>query len=171
MSEPEDITPSNSILKNILRILTLEEVAGLTKEFVAFNKVALTDVLCETLEIAQKPQEIESENSNVIPINIASTNKTEIPITQGNLALKVNTPEVSEDEKVIGGINFLLDEKKKCMDSNYKLKGMKVRELYKQNSDVDLEQIKVSSKKGKKKKKDNSSNSFQQGVLIDKDHY
>lgn len=72
-------------------------------------------------------------------------------------------------EEVIGGNEFILGEKDKLRDSNWKLKGQSLLALYKKNSAIDIDQEKAHSKKRKKEKKTGGGSS-QSGVLIDKDH-
>ena len=73
-------------------------------------------------------------------------------------------------EEVIGGNEFILGEKEKLKDSNWKLKGQSLLALYEKNSSIDLEQEKANNKKSKKDKKGGDGSS-QTGVLVDKDHY
>jgi hypothetical protein len=214
------MTPENSILRHVLRILTPEEIEDLTREFVSFNKVKLTDVLELELNIddeeargriLKKGRQDVIENLKEKAVLKDSDGSEDTPETkeetlEGKSEQEVQSgqdkdgdkdkketkkdPERTKEaaqkavpkrklgpleqeaeiiEEVIGGNEFILGEKEKLKDSNWKLKGQSLLALYEKNASIDLEHEKANNKKNKKENKGGSGSS-QSGVLIDKDH-
>lgn len=152
------MTPENDILHFTLRVLVPEEINDLTDEFVAFNKVTLTSLL---------NAEFGFENEEVSEVQ-------EVTVEAKIEAQKIIDEELPDNtEEAIS--SFILAQREKLKQSNYKLREKGIHGLYKDNAKVDVEQEKALKKNKVDERvgddKNEKPSTIKSGILVNKNHY
>ena len=152
----------NKIISESLRLLIPEEIADLTDEFVAFNKVTLTSLLEAEIGL-ELSQPVEGE---------VKENSLEEEIEQVEAIVEAPSEDHSAEEAIS---TFILAQRNKFKESNLKLKEKSIQDLYKKNAVTEMktkasgeEEQKVSEDKVEKK---DEKSSGEAGILVDKEHY
>ncbi|MDH5580676.1 MAG: hypothetical protein OEY33_02110 [Bdellovibrionales bacterium] len=149
----------NKIISEALRLLIPEEINDLTDEFVAYNKVTLTSLL---------EQELFS------PVDEENPLEEKVKEEAMSSEVKESSSKGYIDEGVNEAIStFILAQRDKLKESNYKLKEKDIQDLYKINANNELKKktLKELKEDEKDKEKTNEKSSGDAGILIDKDHY
>ena len=174
-----------TILRDLLRILTPEEIDELTTVSASSSRVSLTDVIenyFNGVDILSENYEAKEDidTSNVIPLN----SKTSKVIVEK----KIESPQVEEEgikqkkeksdakkekkdplffdeedvviEEKVDATVFILEEQRKSKDSLKKMKQKEIFSLYRSNAAVAIDQ--------EKKFKNDLSKSTNVGVLVNK---
>ena len=178
------------IIQNLFRILTPEEISELTTSFSGKKKVSLSLLVQADMkglnyeDVIEKEQtgEEEEHKAKILPFDEETESKElEEPLIlqvgQRVLKLLHEYEKVFKelDKKVLGQKRFskkrsstgrkqtstlILEQKKKLHNSYSKIKSMEVLTLYKDTSNVDIEQ--------QKRSKEEFSSSSKLGVLVNK---
>jgi len=148
-----------NLLRNIMRLLTPEEIQELTTISAGANKTDLTTMMDayikrdlgeNVLSFSEFKERNQKENeAGPEAIEVENTETTE-KIEEG--------PEAQKK-----GVVFILDIKRKMAESQRRLKEREIRDLYDENANFDLDQEKAN--------KDDMSKSSKVGVLINKKQF
>lgn len=162
----------NSLIMNLLRIMTPDEVAEIATKHNGGRFVLLTDIVHEKIEknvdrdfsLAGTMNELfEETKAEIIPFkkNNSETNSTKLEAE--------NKSAVGEEVKSLKHLpnenmsSFILIEKERLRRSQTELKKKEIVALYKKNSNVVVDEIKVSN--------ENNNQSSEGGILVNKRHY
>lgn len=166
-----------SLLTDILRILTPEEISELTSQSTSNSRLALTDLLDMVEEgesVSFNTEASEVDGAKILPFKKKEevTEEKEVYHCGKNTQEyiehhfhKITLGETAKNERgdtVVTSV-FILKEKERFKYVQAKLKSREVLDLYRKNSNVDIEQEKIL--------KDDLSKSSRSGVLINKKQY
>lgn len=167
------------LIRNLLRILTPEEVSDLTTVGDASVREALTDLLvghnqghglsygvggmAKILPFPDVSNEQEEPLSIIEDIEIVTGPNVHQFINQFITKVQFESSKVHAGGRPVETSTFILNEKERFKAVYTKMKSREVLDLYAKNSIVDLEQE-------RKNRKDLSKNSST-GVLVNKKHY
>ena len=151
----------SSLVMNLLRILTPEEINDLTTSNQGDRRISLTS-------IAQ--DELFGEKAKILPFNADHTGQNkELKVHDEMVKMleKYLTVEESDDDSELEKINeqkatscLILDEKKKFEKVTKLSKSRELFELYKKNSSINIQR--------EKKMRDDLERSSRKGVLVNK---
>ncbi|MEE2744335.1 MAG: hypothetical protein VYD54_10525 [Bdellovibrionota bacterium] len=158
---------SNKIVRELLRLVTPDEISELTKIAGAKPKVPLTQLVEKELQsikeynfnrmegggVSIDEDSGEQKSKDRSNINLESEEKKGLRFLNG------------EGDEPLRGSLFILSQKEKLRSSVSKIKEKEVLELYKDNSAVDLNQEKQN------RKRDDRTLSSHTGVLVNKRQY
>ncbi len=169
-----------NLLFEVLRILTLEEIAELATSSEVAEKYSLTEMMDKRLESKSseakilpfdreekeeeetslgRDDEIEEEEMHQTEAAEVVDEQVEEDADVFKLSDMFKVEEVVEEEKV-DTTKFILEEKERFKKSRRDLKGKEILKLYQSNAAVSVEQ--------EKKNKKNLSKSTHSGVLVNK---
>lgn len=165
-----------SILTDILRLLTPEEISELTSTSVGTSRVGLTELLDmyadnEPLDFSDR---FETDGAKILPFKKAEVVEVEHEsfecgrVVQDYIAhfyAKIEMAKSDKSQRADGVVTslFILKEKERFKYVQGKLKQKEVLDLYIKNSGVDIEQERML--------KDDLSKSARSGVLVNKKQY
>ncbi|MFG1493206.1 hypothetical protein [Halobacteriovorax sp. ZH4_bin.1] len=167
-----------NLIRNLLRVLTPEEVSDLTTLGDASAKDALTDLLLAQnrgdkisysphglAKVIPFPDRFEASQAPALDPDeeIVTGPRVDQFINQFVTKVKFESGKVHPGAKPVETSTFILNEKEKFKTVYTRLKSREVLDLYAKNSVVDLEQE-------RKNRRDLSKNSST-GVLVNKKHY
>ncbi len=162
-----------SLLTDIMRILTPEEISELTSTSSGSSRVQLTDML-DLYETGQELPDPENMGAKILPFNkeetsseveiIYETGPHVIEAIQNFLKkLSLGNTALSKEGKAVETSTFILNEKERFEYVQAKLKKQEVMGLYMKNATVDIEQEKAL--------KDDLKKSSRSGVLVNKKQF
>ncbi len=163
-----------SLLTDILRILTPEEIAELTNASSGSSRRGLTELM-DMYEDDVLPQSLDGEGAKILPFGKAQEGELDERVYESagrevveyinHFYHKKQFAETAINKKgdaVVTSL-FILNEKERFKYVQAKLKKKEVMGLYMKNANVDIEQEKIL--------KDDLSKSSRAGVLINKKQY
>lgn len=160
----------NSLIMNLLRIMTPDEVAEIATKHNGGRFVLLTNIVQEKIE-----KNIDRDFSRPGTMNdLFEETKAEIlpfkkEALEKSLEENDNNSVQSESVKSLNHSpnenmsSFILIEKERLKRSQTELKKKEIVALYRKNSNVVVEEIKISN--------ENTNQSSEGGILINKRHY
>lgn len=162
-----------SLLTDIMRILTPEEISELTSTSSGSSRVQLTDML-DLYETGQELPDPENMGAKILPFNkeeidleievIYEAGPHVIETIQNYLKkLSLGNTALSKEGKAVETSTFILNEKERFEYVQAKLKKQEVMGLYMKNATVDIEQEKAL--------KDDLKKSSRSGVLVNKKQF
>ncbi len=164
-----------SLLTDIMRILTPEEISELTSTSTGSSRVQLTEML-DLYESGEDIGDAEEFSAKILPFKKDSghsQDELEITYQCGRLAVEVienylkkralGNTAVCGDGKSVETSTFILKEKERFEYVQAKLKKQEIMGLYMKNATVDIEQEKAL--------KDDLSKSSRSGVLVNKKQF
>lgn len=164
-----------SLLGDILRIITPEEISELTATSSGSNRLELTDML-DQFEDGEKFDFSNDEGAKILPFKKNGEEEEEVelvPVQVGaqvheylnHYLEKIKIGDTSKDTKgnTVETSVFILKEKERFKYVQSKLKQKEVMGLYMKNAGVDIEQEKTL--------KDDLSKSSRTGVLVNKKQF
>tara|TARA_B100000029_G_scaffold439424_1_gene455966 strand:- start:144 stop:629 length:486 start_codon:yes stop_codon:yes gene_type:complete len=161
------VSQSNKIVRDLLRLVTPDEISELTKIAGAKPKVPLTQLVEKEL------QSLREYNLNRMDGGDASSSEgSGGPKSKDRNNINLEREEKKglrfldgEGDEPLRGSLFILSQKEKLRSSVSKIKEKEVLELYKDNSAVDLNQEKQN------RKREDRTLSSHTGVLVNKRQY
>ena len=166
----------SSLMMNLLRILTPEEINELTTTSEGNKRVPLTQLMFHKMGM-QTTEEIESSSlAKILPFTYPEEENSEEEIKMSDETEEVVITETSEEITIQDSTKneehynngklptsvFILHEKKRLEASVHKMRSKELLKNYKKNASLDIEQ--------EKNLRDDMKKSSRSGVLINKKH-
>ncbi len=161
-----------SLLNDLMRILTPEEISELTSTSSGNSRVELTDLL-NSFEDGEVINDIEEYSAKILPFKKSEQVEEEITYKAGPKVTEyinhfyhkksLGDTSKSSDGKSVETSTFIIKEKERFQYVQAKLKKKEVMSLYMKNANVDIEQEKTL--------KDDMAKSSRSGVLVNKKQF
>ena len=161
-----------SLLNDLMRILTPEEISELTSTSSGNSRVELTDLL-NSFEDGEVINDIEEYSAKILPFKKSDEIEEEITYKAGPKVIEyinhfyhkksLGDTSKSTDGKSVETSTFIIKEKERFQYVQAKLKKKEVMSLYMKNANVDIEQEKTL--------KDDMAKSSRSGVLVNKKQF
>ena len=161
-----------SLLNDLMRILTPEEISELTSTSSGNSRIELTDLL-NSFEDGEVINDIEEYSAKILPFKKSDKIEEEITYQAGPKVIEyinhfyhkksLGDTSKSSDGKSVETSTFIIKEKERFQYVQAKLKKKEVMSLYMKNANVDIEQEKTL--------KDDMAKSSRSGVLVNKKQF
>ena len=161
-----------SLLNDLMRILTPEEISELTSTSSGSARVELTDLL-KSFENGEEVNDVEEYSAKILPFKKVDEVEAEITYEAGPKVIEyiehfhhkrsLGDTSRSSEGKSVETSTFIIKEKERFEFVQKRLKKKEVMSLYLKNANVDIEQEKTL--------KDDLSKSSRSGVLVNKKQF
>lgn len=162
-----------SLLNDLMRILTPEEISELTSTSSGSSRIELTELL-HSYENGETVNDVEEYSAKILPFKkTGEKEETEITYEAGPKVIEyinhfchkksLGDTSKNSDGKSVETSTFIIKEKERFEYVQAKLKKKEVLSLYMKNASVDIEQEKTL--------KDNLAKSSRSGVLVNKKQF